>query len=720
MKRGATILLACGLACAARAQTAQAPQPPSPARPPSPASGDIVVQGQAAPQHKTLDRTVYNVGHDLQAKTGVAADLLNDIPSVNVDPDGNITLRGDPNVTVLIDGKPSAQFTGAMLGLSLQQMSAGEIERIEVLTTPPAQYQASGSGGVINIITRKRRSQGLSGDAQLLIGDKRRFAASADGADNLGKLRLAGGVSLRQDARFRLTTTDRTAVDPASGQLAQSEEGINEQVLRLIPQVHASADYDVSPATTVGAAYSHRELKGVRYFDQTDAEGPPDQPADSLSDRHSDGREWETSTDTSAKLDQKLWRPGETLSVALDQSASGEREYYLYHDTDPEPPAPPSEEDLRLGVDLVKTQFSADYDLPGADDRDLKLGYDLEVDRNAFDNIGHDFDATGAPVIDPTVTNHFRYRQTVNAAYAQYQRSLGPWRLQAGLRLEDADIRFDLITGGQTGGQSEFGAYPSLHLDRDLGAAGKLSLGLSRRLVRPDPEALNPFVDHQDIYNLRAGDPNLRPQETWSAEAGYAHSLHGLDWGVTAYGRLDHDSVTDVLVPVSADVVLDTKANLPQSRSAGIEFNADGKLAPTLGYSLSGNAFYTQIDARSLGAPGLKGTAGLDLKASLDWRPTKADTAQISLNRTDRRLTPQGYVAAIDIVNLGYRRQLRPNLALIATVSDVFNGQRFERVISTAALSQVYVRHQLGRVALAGFVYSFGGASKPKAFQYDP
>src|SRR5207302_6871779 len=153
----------------------------------------------------------------------------------------------------------------------------------------------------------------------------------------------------------------------------------------------------------------------------------------------------------------------------------------------------------------------------------------------------------------------------------------------------------------------------------------------------------NPFTDYQDTHNLRAGNPNLLPQDTWSYELGYTGTVSRLTYGVTAYYRFDRNSVTDVITPVSADVVLATKMNLPKSRSAGLDFNANGKLGSELSYNLSGELFHAQIDAGSLGATGLQSTTGFNLKAGLDYRPTAADTAQISFSRTDRRLTPQGF-----------------------------------------------------------------------------
>ena len=173
---GHLALAALSYASVTRAQTAPSPTAAKPA-----AVQELVVTGKSGPVQSLIDRKVYAVTTNLQATTGTAAELLNDVPSVAVDADGNVTLRGDADVTILIDGKPSAQFSGATRGLSLLQFPASDIERIEVLTSPPAQFKAEGSAGVINIITRKSRKAGLSGSGQLSAGDHGRFVLGLNG-----------------------------------------------------------------------------------------------------------------------------------------------------------------------------------------------------------------------------------------------------------------------------------------------------------------------------------------------------------------------------------------------------------------------------------------------------------------------------------------------------------------------------------------------------------
>ncbi len=681
----------------------------------------VVVTAHRLKVQTLIDRKVYTITGDLQATAGSAADVMNALPSVNVDPDGVVSLRGDTNVTILIDGKASAALSGAAQGLSLLQLPASDIDRIEVLNNPPAQYKAEGSGGVINIITRKHPRPGLSGTARASVGDRGRYALGLDVAYNKGKLKLSGGLGLRQDNRERRTTDRQFEIDPTTGLPVAGAERIDEHFHRLTPSLNARIDYELNARQSIGASFSYRALHGHRFFDQNDVDGPPGVAPTSIADRHSEGHEWHVEGAGDVHLTQTLWRPNETLTVELQRSTVYENEHYDYTDTFPAPPGPVAFSDLRLGLNLGTTELSADYDLPMAHDAELKLGYDLEADDNAFDNRGDTIDpVTRAASVDPNVTNDFRYRQQVNAAYGQYAGALGAWRLQAGLRVEDARASWLLVTGDIPGHRHDFGVYPSLHLDRSLGPNGKLSLSVARRITRPDPEALNPFSDHQDIHNLRAGNPNLAPQDTWKYELGYQFSGATETLGATLYYRTDRDSVTDVVQPVSANVVLITKANLPRSQSAGVELSASGKLGPGLSYALDGNLFAAQIDARALGANGLKSTAGLDLKASLEYRPTAADTLQISLSRQDKRLTPQGDVAAIDLVNLGYRHAFRPDLALVATLSDAFDGQRFVRLVRSPVLVDRYARFQVGQLAMVGVVVSFGGPAKGKSdFEYD-
>src|ERR1035437_266714 len=184
--------LRCGLAvlCLTFGTSAVAAEV-APVPDPSNTLPSVSVTGSAQVVRTRIDRKVYDLGNDVQRVTGNAADVLNAIPSVEVDADGNVSLRGDSHVTLLVGGKPSAQLTGSNAGDGLLRWSANDIEKIEVLSNPPAQYRSEGTAGVINIITKKSRPAGSSGSLQASVGNRARYVLAANGAYNTGTLSLS-------------------------------------------------------------------------------------------------------------------------------------------------------------------------------------------------------------------------------------------------------------------------------------------------------------------------------------------------------------------------------------------------------------------------------------------------------------------------------------------------------------------------------------------------
>ncbi len=679
----------------------------------------VIVQGKTADVVKRIDRRVYRTGSDIQSSTGSAADVLNDIPSVDVDADGNVSLRGDGKVTILIDGKPAAQVSGAAAGDGLKQIPADQIDRVEVVTNPSAQFKADGTG-VINIILKKPRKDVSTGTMQASIGNQGRYNVSTTGAVTLGRLTLSGRGSLRHDQRFRRITDSRTQQD-SSGQTIVNTHLLPETAYRLMPSLSGTASYATTERDKVTASVSWGERYGQRYFTQQDQTFDAANAPLKGSERFSDGKEWRIDLQQSLGYDHTFRRDGETVSLNLQRSIVREREDYLYTNTYRLPAGPQSHDTLHLGLDLVDTDFTIDYVLPLANERMLKLGYDFTRDDNGFDNSGTTRnEVTGTNVVNPDVTNDFRYYQAVHAAYATYQTRLGAIDILGGLRVEDTTVRTHQITGDQTHEMAYFRAYPSLHLSYSLSDAERLTASFATRVSRPDPEDVNPFSDHQDTHNLRAGNPDLKPQETQSFEVGYSYDAKDRSYSATGYWRNIRNAVTDITQVISDDVILSTKTNLPHSRSAGVEFGASGKLLPKLGYNLSGNVFYNEVDTSAFGGPGTRSTVSANSKASLDFKPTIADTWQVSGNYTGRRLTAQGYVLPIFTLNLGYRRQLRSDLAMVATFSDALNSQKFRRVIDVPGLQDRYTRLQGGQVFYLGLSYTGSGPRKSKTtFEYD-
>src|SRR5579863_2328532 len=292
--------------------------PPAP-----PASMEAVVVTARKLEVETLiDRKVYTVTSDVQSTFGTLSDILSVIPSVDVDPDGIVSLRGDTNVLILIDGKPSTQFSGSAAGDNLQSIPASDIERIEVLTTPPAQFKADGAAGVINIITRKRRPQGAAGSVQGSLGSGGRSVVGADGSYSSAALTTSASASYRQDYRQRLTQSDVVAPDPTSGQLLNSTSSINERIRRAVPAVGLSAEYALSERQSVSGSVHWDERGGLRTYTELDTSTTPPEVLTSSSRRLSAGHDPEADFDERLGFTQKLGRPDETLDFTLHRSTS--------------------------------------------------------------------------------------------------------------------------------------------------------------------------------------------------------------------------------------------------------------------------------------------------------------------------------------------------------------------------------------------------------------
>jgi outer membrane receptor protein involved in Fe transport len=682
----------------------------------------VVVQGQKLTVETKIDRKVYTVPEDAQSTLGTLSDLLNVIPSVDVDPDGAVSLRGDTNVLVLIDGKPATQLQGSKAGDNLQSISASDIERIEILTTPPAQFKAEGAAGVINIITRKRGAK-ESASASLTgsLGNGGRWLVGGNGNYGGKQFTASLNAGFREDYRDRTTRSVVIGPDPTTAQVLESRDDARQLIRRNIPSVAISGKYDPNDRQSLAGSASWLSRGGLRTYTQYDVSTPESGAVTSATRRLTSGHDPEDDYDMTLRFTQKFSKPGETLDFSVHRSISHQHEHYDYVNDSFVPPAPTLYNNLSFTEDQGITAADVDYALP-LKTQSLKLGYAFEQDDYGFDNVGANVDpVTGVETINPALTNQFKVRQRIHAIYLSDQGSVGTWAWLAGVRTEWTTTDALQVTDNVSTASRYADIYPSLHVDRSLSERSTLSFGASRRITRPDPSYLNPYIDREYPPNLNAGNPNLKPQFTQSFDLGYGHEGGGASYGLTGYYRRNKDSVTDLTEYLGNGLTLTTKANLPRSDSAGLEFSATGHLLPKLSCSLSGSAFYTQIDATALGTPGLQSTTGLNVKAKLDYRPTADDSAQVTFTRTDKRLTPQGSVSAINIVNLGYKHTLTPALSAVATISDLFDGQRYQRFASTPPLMQVYERSVVGRTAWFGLAYTIGVTKKEKEpnFEYD-
>jgi outer membrane receptor protein involved in Fe transport len=287
-----------------------------------------------------------------------------------------------------------------------------------------------------------------------------------------------------------------------------------------------------------------------------------------------------------------------------------------------------------------------------------------------------------------------------------------------GLRLEGVQLNLDQVTSNLVHDTDYFKVYPSLHLAYRFANDQQLILSYSKRVQRPNPQDLNPFLVKIDTLNFRAGNANLQPQITHSFEAGYQYKAGQTFYLATLYYRQNEHGVTDVVTSLGNGVLLTTKENLSQSKAAGLELVANGHLNKALSYNVSTNLYWNEIDATGQGLDQLVGVAGRRSafaaggRGSLTWQATAKDSLQFNAQLNAKRLTPQGYSDPNFLTFLGYRHKFDDSFSLVATAQDVLATFRFGNTINTPTLRERNRGVPSIQAVFVGFTWNFGAPNK--------
>ena len=695
--------------------------------------GDVVVAARANGVRTSIDSISYSLADDLQAATGTLAEALRNVPSVDVDPQGNVSLRGDGNVTILVDGRPSAILSGPNRGDAILQLPGSRYSRIEVMTNPSAAYSPEGSGGVINLITKpipaaaQAAAAGApaatvtTGSLRGNVGDNGRWTLGASGSRQRGKLTLTGDVSYRYDDQNFAFDRLREQLNPVTGAVTSTTTTVQENdMIQKGAFGRLSAEYRLTDKTMLTG-----ELRANRF--EADAEA-----GSVFETRNASGVLTGAYTrDGVGGFSMDGW--GVTARVLHQFDASGHEwsNELRYDHNDNEnaslnvnvfsiPTTPTVYEDQKQVNAQETIGFTSAYTRPMSDGSKLRAGYELSLRRPDQDNVLRRGASEAALAPVPSLSNRFEAEQTVHALYATYERPFGEkLSAQFGLRLEQADIEVEDVTNAVRASQDYFRAYPTGHLQYKLTDAQTLRASYSRRIQRPQPTQLNPFVSYGDPLNLRSGNPNLEPQETDSFEAMWQMRQGQSFYQATAYYRDTTKAFTDVATDIGGGVLLTRPENLGARRDLGVELTASGRLHPTLRYNASVNAFRQEIDAA--GIPGGRDREGemLTGRLSLNWQPTPKDFVQVSGFWQGDQLLAQGTRESGGMLNLGYRRKLNDAWSMQFTARDVLNSFGGATTYDTPLFRDRVDQDLNLRAFYLGLTWSFGGPRRqPEQFDF--
>jgi len=685
------------------------------ASPAAAASGQVAsVKVTGERQNNRIDRQVYDVKQDVSSSNGSAADALGNVPSVSVDPDGTVSLRGSGNVQILVDGKPSAMLQGDGRGAALQAMPAEDIDSVEVINNPGAEFGNEGGGGpILNLVMKRNRRAGGFGVVNANQGTAGRYNAAVNGSYNTGRWGMQGGVNVRHDGRNATGETERERIDPATGTVQRSTQtsassGLNDMA-GLRGQLSYNLGDDDTLEASLGAMKRSNDQNGLEHY-RVGEDGALGSDYLRSTRRSGDsgnamgGIRW----DHKGNKVGELFRMDLRLSGSDNDSDTRYGNRYLV--------APPDAEAADSGQRVAnKTRivdYTGDYERPLDSGAILKLGYKLADNKSDFDNRYFDVDAaSGAIIANGRRTNAYEVDERNVALYGSWQWKLNErWGALVGLRTEYTHLDLDQATTAVNATNSYLNWIPSAFATYKLDDKTNLRFAYSHRLRRATAQQLNPFVLYVDELNESSGNPRLKPVQTDSFEVGYETRAGGLDASLRGYFRNDRDTIRSRQTLVGEHTLLTTLENGGGNRSGGLEFTLSGKLTPRLSVNTSGNLAFTEQDQIDLNGMETRRSAhALSVRGRVNYQLTPQDALQLMINAQGKTLAGTGYREPVSTLNLSYRRSITPALSLVMNVSDVFSSQKIDTVTDSATLKERALRRFDGRIAYIGLSWRFGG-----------
>ncbi|MGB3545470.1 MAG: TonB-dependent receptor [Saprospiraceae bacterium] len=678
---------------------------------------EITVTAERAVMELGLDRKVFNVEKSIAAAGGNAEDLLREIPSVTVDLDGNVSLRGSDGVRFLINGKPSALTQQEAF---LQTLTAANIERIEVLTNPGAQYDPEGTAGLINIVLKQQRDDGFNATASVNAGTGNKLDGNVDLNWKQGKFNTTFGMNARYDERYFAGTREQTA-NFADTSYARSFSFDGDRI-RQSQGFNLGTEYTLTPRSSVAVSGSYHwgtgknnNLRTTAGFDETGS-----LIGTSLRD------EFETGEDKNYELradyNTTFLKPGRSLSASFQLSGSQRTEVENYDESVFDGEGGFLSEYLQFSpTDGSRTQYLGQLDYSRQIGEDFKLEAGWRSTLQEINNVAgfNEFDTNlGDYVSVDAFSNDFAYDEDVHAIYTTFGGKVDKFTFSGGLRAEQVFTTSELLEPTNERFTNDyFKVYPSLFLGYALSEAGTLQAGYSRRVRRPGIRDLNSFVDRGDPLNLRTGNPFLLPELINSYELNVQQRFTGGTFTGGIYYREKNDLITRVTESLGDGIQLATVANLDSGRDYGAEAVLNLRPSRKFNLMVSANAYRTELDGTL--AEGEVQADGYNFSGRLQgsYELPAQIQSQFTYFYRSPGVTAQGRLDAMQSFDVGFRKPLMDGRgAVTLRVTDLFNQRRFGYSTEVDGLSTVSEFQRESRIVYVGFQYSLREVKgKPKS-----
>lgn len=662
---------------------------------------EVVIRGEVSKTEFKLDKRVFNVGKDLSSTGASALEVLNNVPSVNVNIEGDISLRGTGGVQILINGKPSVLADESSNALGT--ITADMIQSIEVITNPSAKYEASGTSGILNIILKKDEKQGWNGSVSVNTGLPDNHSA---------------GFSLnRRTEKFNLFTQ----MGAGYRSLPRDNEAINRNLTNneVIFSEGENFRNETFLNITLGTDY-HLNKYNVFTLSGNFAYEIEDQPSetnfrflDASNDLVSRWIRDEVTEATNPKWEYEFnWKKqfknneDHTFQLSALGSFFGKDQSSLFTDTTLEGENVDNNQRTATNFQQSDFTFKADYTNP------FTKGYTIETGAQyVINDVGNDFEVEdfieGDYVINENLTNDFEWNQKVLGVYATVAYENKIWGVKGGLRVENTDLETLLANTNEGNLRNFTNFFPSFHTSFTLSEQFSLQAGYSKRIFRPRLWDLNPFFNIRNNFNIRTGNPELQPEFTNSYELTSIYKIGKASMSSSLYYRYTTDVVERVSTFVD-NVNFTTPENIGTNSSIGFETN--GKYSSSKWLTFTGDFNFNYFDRKGtfegqvFDFTGNQWSSRLGSKIGL---PAGIDF-EINGNYQSGFETVQGSRSGFAFLDVGMRKKiLKGKIVANLGIRDVFASRIQESFVDQPNF-ETYNFGQRGRFFTFGLSYAFG------------
>ncbi|WP_405291517.1 TonB-dependent receptor domain-containing protein [Algibacter sp. Ld11] len=663
--------------------------------------GEVLVRAERSQTEFKLDKRVFNVGSDLSATGAGALEVLNNVPSVNVSIEGEVSLRGNSGVQILINGKPSVLASAD--GNALGTITADMIEKIEVITNPSAKYDAAGTSGIINIVIKKSEKKGLNGSASINVGvpNSNSFGLSLNRRTEKFNLFSQLGFGLRtypgETESINRDLVNNTEINSVGD--SEFDEKFSNFLL--------GTDYHINDRNviTLSGSYAYEVEDQSSQQNYTGLDNTNTITDAWLRDEKTEATNPKLRYELQYKKDFKRHEDQSLLFSALGSSFRKDQTSNFINTTRIGD-LPDEVQNTRTDYKLEDYTFKLDYVHPFLEHYTIETGSQYVINQGPNDFAVSDFE-NGAWIDNIDLTNVFNFDQNVLGVYTTVAYEADKWGLKMGIRLEDTQIETLLENTNEKATKNYTNFFPSAHTSYTVSDNFSLQAGYSRRINRPNLRSLNPFSNIRNNFSISTGNPDLQPEYTNSYELTTIHKIGKASLNFSLYNRYTTD-VIESITEYEDDVSISRPENIGTSNTTGFEFN--GKYNPINWFSLSGefniNFFDRKgvFDTESFDFKGSRWTTSLTSKFKL---PLDFDL-EMSGDYQSKYKSLQGETYDNLYADLGIRKKiLKGKVILNMSVRDVF-ASRVNQSETSQTEFYLYNSRKKGRYITFGVSYGFG------------